>query len=200
MKCVRSALCALGCLFVLTSSAFADVFVDYTLTAGTDTISFSLPQFPAVQGPPCVFIVGTGAQECVTIFPVSLTVDGSSFVGDVKLFDQSAGGGLTICTGATCIAGSTALVNNNGPGIAGSPTPPGLPLFTGPIANPELETFSNLLLVGEPGGSPIYNESFTLTAVAIGSATPEPGSYAALILCFGGIMLVVRSRRAEQRG
>jgi len=66
---------------------------------------------------------------------------------------------LTICATDTCLAGTTALVNNNGPGIAGNPTPPGLPLFTGPIANPELETFSNLLLVGEPGGFPIYNES-----------------------------------------
>jgi hypothetical protein len=30
------------------------------------------------------------------------------------------------------------------------------------------------------------------------AVTPEPGSYAALILAFGGIMLLVRSRRAKQ--
>jgi len=196
MISIRSTLCALGCLFILTGSAFADVFIDYTLTAGTDTISFSLPQLPAVQGPPCVFIEGTNPQGCFTVFPVALTVDGASVTGNVKFYDQSAGGGLTICATDTCLAGTTALVNNNGPGIAGSPTPPGLQLFTGPIANPELETFSNLLLVGEPGGFPIYNESFTLNAVA----TPEPGSYAALLLGFGGVMLVARSRRAKQRG
>jgi hypothetical protein len=33
-----------------------------------------------------------------------------------------------------------------------------------------------------------------------GTVTPEPGSYAALILGFGGVMLLVRSRRAKQRG
>jgi hypothetical protein len=32
-----------------------------------------------------------------------------------------------------------------------------------------------------------------------GTATPEPGSYAALILAFGGVMLVARSHRAKQR-
>jgi len=31
------------------------------------------------------------------------------------------------------------------------------------------------------------------------TVTPEPGSYAALILGFGGVMLVVRSRREKQR-
>lgn len=30
------------------------------------------------------------------------------------------------------------------------------------------------------------------------STTPEPGSYAALILTFGGVMLVIKSRRAKQ--
>jgi len=195
MMSIRSTLCALGCLFMLTGSAFADVFIDYTLTAGNDTISFSLPQLlPAVQGPPCVFIEGTTPQGCFTVFPVSLTVDGASVIGNVKFYDQNQGGGLTICETATCIAGTTALVNNNGPANG--------QLFIGTAlsAHPELETFSNLLLVSEPGGDPVYHEAFTLNAVASGSVAPEPGSYAALILGFGGVTLVVRSRRAKQRG
>jgi hypothetical protein len=46
--------------------------------------------------------------------------------------------------------------------------------------------------------SPEFNESFTLNATNTSSVTPEPGSYAALILAFGGVMLVARSRRAKQ--
>jgi len=38
-----------------------------------------------------------------------------------------------------------------------------------------------------------------VSVVAVGTVTPEPGSYAALILGFGGVMLVVKSRRAKQR-
>jgi hypothetical protein len=38
-----------------------------------------------------------------------------------------------------------------------------------------------------------------VSVVPVGNVTPEPGSYAALILGFGGVMLVVRSGRAKQR-
>jgi hypothetical protein len=41
------------------------------------------------------------------------------------------------------------------------------------------------------------SESFDIRGTP-GAVTPEPGSYAALILGFGGVMLVVRSRRAKQ--
>ena len=51
---------------------------------------------------------------------------------------------------------------------------------------------------GAPLVSPEFNESFTLNATNTSSVTPEPGSYAALILAFGGVMLVARSRRAKQ--
>jgi hypothetical protein len=193
MTSIRSMLCTLGCcFFITTSSAFADIFVDYTLTAGNDIISFSLPQLPAVQAGACVFISGTNPQGCFTVFPVSLTVDGTSVSGNVKFYDQNQGGGLTVCATDTCFAGTTALVNNNGPSNE--------QLFSGTLANPSLETFSNLLLVAEPGGDPVYDESFTLNAVASGSVTPEPGSYAALTLGLGGVLLAVKSRRAKQRG
>jgi hypothetical protein len=42
----------------------------------------------------------------------------------------------------------------------------------------------------------MFGPNFTFTATAV---TPEPDSYAALILGFGGFMLVARSRRAKQR-
>jgi hypothetical protein len=51
-------------------------------------------------------------------------------------------------------------------------------------------------------GAGTNSESFDVrgTTGTITAVTPEPGSYAALILGFGGVMLVVRSRRAKQRG
>jgi hypothetical protein len=184
---IRSTMCALTCLFVLTGSAFADVFIDYTLTAGTDTISFSLPQLPAVQAP-CNYF-GDTSVFCVA--PVSLTVDGSTVIGNVGFYQPGVGGGLDVCTGSLPCALGTVLVNNDGPG--------GAQLFSGTLENPTLETFSNIQLGIAPAGDPLFNEAFTLNAVATG-VTPEPGSYAALILSLGGVMLVVRSRRAKQRG
>ena len=184
MKFIRSTLCALSCLFILSGSAFADI--EYTLTAGTDKISFSLPELPAVQSS-CDFF---GDTSCFAVFPVSLTVDGSPIIGNVSFYRPSVGGGLTICTGATCTAGSV-LVNNDGPGDE--------QLFTGSLASPELESFSDLQLAVANPGSPLYNEAFLLNATATGStATPEPGSPATLILALGAIMLVVRSRHTKQ--
>jgi hypothetical protein len=87
--------------------------------------------------------------------------------------------------------GSTVLVNNNGPGNE--------QLFTGTLENPTLGTFSNLQLLQESAFGPKYNEAFLLNGTNGSTVTPEPGSYAALILGIGGVMLVARSRRAKQR-
>jgi hypothetical protein len=47
-------------------------------------------------------------------------------------------------------------------------------------------------------GAGSNSESFDIRGTTT-AVTPEPGSYAALILSFGGVMLVIRSRRARQR-
>ena len=55
------------------------------------------------------------------------------------------------------------------------------------------------LAFGDPGNlSEILGTNSEAFGIQSGTVTPEPGSYAALILAFGGIMLVVRSRRAKQ--
>jgi hypothetical protein len=184
MTSIRLMLCALSGFLVLTGSAFADI--NYTLTSGNDTITFSIPQLPAVQTS-CDFF---GDTSCFAVYPVALTVDGSAVTGNVSFYQPGVGGGLVVCTGATCTPGSV-LVNNNGPGNE--------QLFTGTLANPTLETFSNLQLTVAGAGSPLYNEAFLLNGTS-SAATPEPGSYAALILGLGSVMFVVRSRRVKQRG
>jgi hypothetical protein len=53
-----------------------------------------------------------------------------------------------------------------------------------------------------PGDGGSGSEGFDIQGTigtSSGSVTPEPGSYAALILGFAGVTLVVRSRRAKQR-
>ena len=184
MTFIRLTLCALSGFLVLTGSAFANI--NYTLTSGNDTITFSIPQLPAVQAPCSYF--GDTAGFCVS--PVALIVDGSPITGDVGFYQPGVGGGLVVCTGQACAAG-TVLVNNGGPGNE--------QLFTGTLAAPTLLTFSNIQLFAAPAGSPLYNEAFVLNATS-SAATPEPGSFAALILGLGSVMLVARSRRVKQRG
>jgi hypothetical protein len=174
MMSIRLTLCALSSLFVLTGAAVADI--NYTLTgAAGDIITFSLPQLPAVQTN-CTY------ANSFCISPVTIVVDGNTISnGTVAFYTPANLGGLTIQEG------SALLVNNDGPGNE--------QLFTGTLANPTLESFSNLQLVKEGAYNPQYNEAFLLNA----STTPEPGSYAAFILGLGGVMLVARSRRAKRR-
>jgi hypothetical protein len=178
MTSIRTTICALSCFFILTGSAFADNIIDYTLTAGTDEITFSLPQLPAVQTT-CTF------DDSFCISPVALVVDGTPIAnGTVAFYTPGNEGGLTIQEG------STLLVNNDGPGAE--------QLFTGPLANPTLETFSNLQLIETGFASPTLNEAFTLNATSsAAAAAPEPGSYATLILGLGGLMLLARQRRSD---
>jgi hypothetical protein len=106
MTSVRSSLCALSCLFILTGAAFADI--DYTLTAGSDTISFSLPQLPTPTAS-CYL-----SSDCFSVSPVALVVDGTLYNGTVSFYTPANGGGLTILQAGL---GSTVLVNNDGPGF-----------------------------------------------------------------------------------
>ena len=185
MPPIRSTLCAFAFLITMGGSAFAGN-IDYTLTAGTDVISFSLPELPAVQSS-CNFF---SDASCFAVYPVSLTVDGSGFTGNVSFFQPGVGGGLTVCTGTVCAAG-TVLVNNNGPG--------GEQLFTGTLADPTLEEFSDLQLIEAGAGSPQYDKAFTLNATS-SSTAPEPGSCLLLMLGLGAGMLMARSRGARSAG
>jgi hypothetical protein len=168
---------ALCSLFILMRPALADI--NYTLTAGTDTITFSLPQMPTVQTT-CTYPDGF----CIT--PVTLVVDGNTITGGtVAFYSPADDGGLTIQDG------STLLVNNDGPSNE--------QLFTGTLANPTLGTYTNLQLVSTSAGAPVYEEAFTLNAVATAPEAGSYASYAALILGLAGVTRLVKSQRARQR-
>jgi hypothetical protein len=187
MSTVRSNLCALSCLFVLAGSTFADI--NYTLTGSLgDVITFSLPQNPTALSPSPPAATCFLDDDCFSVWPVPVTLDGTLYsTATVSFYTPGDLGGITILAGGL---GSAVLVNNDGPGDE--------QLFSGTVTNPTLENFTNLQLVQEGAFSPEYNEAFLLNASGA-TVTPEPGSYAALILGFGGVMLVVRSRRAKQR-
>ncbi len=166
---------------ILVSPAFAAT-ISYTLTSGSDTITFSLPQMPTT---PLLTTVCPLSSNCFSLSPVSLTVDGSAVSNGVVNFYSSANtGGLTISEG------STLLVNNNGPGNE--------QLFTGTFASPTLETFTNLQLIQTGAFSPRLNEAFLLNAVAgTNTSTPEPSSVLLLLTggaATAGMRMFLRSR------
>jgi hypothetical protein len=147
--------------------------INYTLTSGVDKITFSLPEVPTAQA--CNF-----SSNCFSLYPVGLTVDGTSIAdGEVNFYTNANGGGLTIVNLTT----DTLLVNNDGPG-----SPPEV-LFTGTVSDPTLETFSNLQLVATGAYGPLYNEAFLLngTSSGTGSTTPEPSSV--ILLLVGGFAI-----------
>jgi hypothetical protein len=142
--------------------------MEYSLTAGTDVITFSLPQQPVPLASGCAFYGG-----CFSLAPVALVVDGNPIAdGEVNFYLSDVAGGITI------FDGSTLLVNNDGDPWQ---------LFTGTLSSPTLGAFSNLALTDNGYGSPLYSESFFLTATVVDAGVPEPSS--AILWTLGGLAL-----------
>jgi hypothetical protein len=150
--------------------------VDYTLTSGSDVITFSLPQPPAITA--CSF-----RDSCFGTSPTDLVVDGTPVTdASVNFYNNAEFGGLTI------LDGSALLVNNGG-----------TTLFSGSLSAPTLRTFTNLSLNAYSFGSPVYDEAFTLNAVLNPPATaPEPAA-ALLILAGAGVAGLINRRRMSAR-
>ncbi len=152
-------------LALFASKAFSSS-VDYSLTDPSgDLITFSIPLPLSILS--CNFF---GDTSCFSAAPVNLMVDGSAVSGEtVDFFIGTPGpyGGLVIQDG------SSVLINQGGLEIS-----PGMyqTLYSGTLANPTLENFTNLQLQGYGYGSPLYDESFVLNATGAPSETPEPGS------------------------
>ncbi len=162
---------------VFSAALASATTLDYTLSAGSDVITFSLPQQPALVT--CNF-----PTSCFGVLPMNLVVDGSPVSnGQVNFYDSSNAGGLTI------LKGTTLLVNNGGPG--------NMPLFSGTLTSPTLDTFSNLLLVQYSFGSPVYDEAFTLNSSVAATTTPEPSAALLLFTGLASVFALFRRRRAR---
>ncbi|MDQ2839550.1 MAG: hypothetical protein M3Y72_00600 [Acidobacteriota bacterium] len=143
--------------------------LSYTLAAGSDLITFTLPQQP-------VPVACTFATDCFGVDPANLAVDGSPVTGGVvNFYTPAQSGGLTI------LDGSTLLVNNGAPG--------NLQLFSGSLSAPTLNAYSNLQLVASSYGSPTYDEGFLLNATSSTTATPEPS--VVFLTLLGGLVLLI---------
>lgn len=169
----------LACL-LLPAAAFGTPLgytLNYTLTANTDVITFSLPNRP-VPLESCAF-----ATNCFSVTPENLTVNGDTILdGIVSFYTPASKGGITI------MEGDTLLVNNDGPNT--------MQLFSGSLSEPVLKAFSNLQLVEEPFGAPSMDEAFILNTNA-----PEPGTLYLLFpsILIGGALVRRTSARRSTR-
>ncbi len=175
MKIVKALFsCTILLLLLLAGSTANADTVLYTLTSGSDTITFSLPQ-PPVAAATCAFFGG-----CATFNGVAVDADGSIYPdAQVNFYLASSDGGLTIFTDSS----DTAMLVNNDGNFAEQ-------LFTGTVTDPTLiAPLSSYVLFQEGYNSPEFNEQFSLTA-----ETPEPDSV--LLLGFGllGLAAVVRRK------
>ena len=155
---MRKAISLISMLFSIgNASAAFNAFVNFGDIKGE--ITFTIPQEP----PPLSCALGT---DCFSLSPVVLTIDGTTFGdGTVSFYTQAAGGGVTI------LVGSTVEVSDQAPGNE--------QLFSGTLADPTIETFSNLQLVSVPNFSPVLNDDFILNISLVN--VPEP-SEAMLLL------------------
>jgi hypothetical protein len=163
-----AALAGLMAVTYAAAPANADT-IQYTLTDGSgDVITFALPQFPTP-------VVSSGDWFAET---TTVVLDGTSQTEDVTFYDDSFLGGLSIAA-----TPYTDQILDQ----AGSE------LFSGSISNPKLLTESALALrcvgihTGTPCSADTYDGAFTLTAIDIPRATPEPPS---LALTLGGLGLL----------
>ena len=149
--------------------------VDYTLTSGSDVITFSLPQPPAITA--CSF-----RDSCFGTTPPDLAVNGTPVTdASVNFYNSAEFGGLTI------LDGSTLLVNNGG-----------TTLFSGSLSTPILRAFTNLPLNAYSFGSPVHDEPFILNATVVPASAPEPAA-ALLILAGAGVAGLINRRRMSAR-
>ena len=136
----------------LASASALAASINYTLTSGKDTITFSLPQQPTAAAS-CAFY-----GNCATFNGVAVNVDGTLYPNaQVNFYLSGADGGLTIFTNPT---DATMLVNNDG-NFAEQ-------LFTGSVTSPALTApITSYVLYQESYNSPLYNEQFSLTASVV---------------------------------
>lgn len=153
---------------VACSPAFADEL--FTLTDGTNTITFTLPTNPAVNADSDFFVVPN----------VSVDIDGSIMSDSLYFYDATESGGLAIYSPTTTLTYLTQT---------------GAVLFSGSLTDP---TFSNGGLFALTNyDTPVYDNNFTLNITTAGApVTPEPSSFVLLGTGLLGMAGVMRRRLA----
>lgn len=99
----------------------------------------------------------------------------------ISFYTPAFSGGITV------LEESTIEMNNDGP-----------QLFSGTLANPVLETYSNLQLTREPFYPPVLNEAFVLNASVPNStpSAPETQTYGLLATGLGMLGIAVKRKKS----
>jgi hypothetical protein len=155
--------------------AYADT-IDYTLTDGSNVITFALPSTPTL------------AATSTDYFAVATSVtidDAAPTAEDITFYDTTYGGGLSIATTPE----TDQVLDQLGP-----------LLYSGTTSDPTLLAASNVSLTPTSidGGADTYSGSFTLNAVDV-TKTPEPASLSLTMagIAMLGLMMVMRKRSAR---
>ena len=126
---------------------------------------------------PVIVTPAGGSWVFAAITPVALTAGDSYYVGSVGPEAYAYGfygfPGFTVAPSITYVQDAFGYGNYS----------------VGTLSFPDATS-------SQPGFTGFFGGNVELSPSTV---TPEPGSYAALILGFGGVMLVVRSRREKQR-
>jgi hypothetical protein len=196
-------------LKILAGSALA-----VAATAANAAVNISAGSTMSVSGPNNLVTPGTASQATAIDF---LTWNGTSYVGGAAAGTVTGYVGTGSFSGESCAGNLCGTINDINPLSVGTSVSPLFSLLDGLTftltsitsvdrSNPALigftgtGTFGGMLngqAVNATAGSIVYSSQGggTTTFSALTTALPEPGTWAMMLLGFGGIGLAMRRRR-----